>query len=971
MTFELHTFEGVSISANSTGLWVRPQLEEVDCGKRETWARDALDAPGGWKTAVEVEQLLELGLAEPHDRSIVVPFGNFEEIDQIPFGITKAWTKSNPFILKIDRYGDLGTRDFKYKYEFLSTRSAIYVDRVGYYIQRPGDGDVFRLDSQTFALVEAMDRFNALLPEEKGQQESWLTFAKVKGCAREVGAALDMTLQANDVIVPSSISLDIYEDQTGAMTFLPKCAGFDSAEFRQVFERNSAAQGLYSVDRPGLGRVRVVLTDNQREVLKRMKRVRGLTGPTRDSVKENPAQVFDGVLDSVELPYGDRVVGIGEFVYAPTPHLSTGDGGMAKLWESQGGTAFSGGISLSGAEDEAGGAGTDSVHPQDLIEPLHNDSVGSTEHQQPVTDQQNTAELGGAAGVTKVGQRVLLIDTDDEYVRSTAVDAAQLARGEEAAVAAYQRPEALQQSTALQEHQEAGIHWLQTCCRIKERSGVLLADDMGLGKTLQVLAFLAWGIESGQFPDLANAQPPYRPVLIIVPLILLENRTWECEMERFFENRGSIFWPVLALHGDKLKALRALDAEGRETQIGRPVLDLDRLQKHRVIITTYETITNYQHSFAYFRNGKSLWSAIVTDEAQGYKTPNTRISHAIKALKPDFHIASTGTPVENRLLDLWNLFDTIQQGLLLSAKEFRDTYELPIAADGSADHLESLKKKLLFQRPHAFLLRRNKSDIATLPPKRIQRISCSMSEAEVKLHRELIRGLHEGQGNSHHLTVLQKLAALYQHPALLGAEAEGLGADVLLCGCSKLGSIVDLLHQIRGMREKVLIFARHREMQSILAKVIEAEFGLPVRIINGLTKRAVPTSGLKGASSRAAILDVFREKPGFNVLVLSPFVAGIGLTITEANHVVHYGRWWNPAVEAQATDRAYRIGQTKDVHVYLPILHDPSGQIPVTFDQRLDELMERRYRLAEDFLRPLDEDAMGRELYDGLAAEGG
>jgi SNF2 family DNA or RNA helicase len=182
--------------------------------------------------------------------------------------------------------------------------------------------------------------------------------------------------------------------------------------------------------------------------------------------------------------------------------------------------------------------------------------------------------------------------------------------------------------------------------------------------------------------------------------------------------------------------------------------------------------------------------------------------------------------------------------------------------------------------------------------------------------------------------------------------------------------VLSTLHAIRGNREKAIIFARHRVMQAILAKVIEEEFQLPVRIINGEAK--LRASGLRasGVKTRNAILNEFRQRPGFGVLILLPFVAGIGLTIIEANHVIHYGRWWNPAVESQATDRAYRIGQTKNVMVYLPIMTDPSGRVAQTFDERLDNLMERKKRLAEDFLHPLPaEDEMGSELLTDLRAE--
>jgi SNF2 family DNA or RNA helicase len=430
-----------------------------------------------------------------------------------------------------------------------------------------------------------------------------------------------------------------------------------------------------------------------------------------------------------------------------------------------------------------------------------------------------------------------------------------------------------------------------------------------------------------------------------------------------------VFRPFITLHSKELKSLRSLEAEGRETEIGKPMLEMERLRKYRVVITNYETITNYQHSFAYMPNGIPQWSAIVTDEAQGYKTPNTRISHAIKALEADFHIASTGTPVENRLLDLWNLFDALQQGLLGSAREFRRTYEDQLGTTSRGQILDELKRKLLFQRPHAFILRRNKSEIADLPPKHTKKMLSSMSEVEIGRHRELIQELRGDSHGAHHLTVLHRLSLLYQHPALERGDGEDIDPASLIEGSSKLRAVIELLHEIRRAGEKAIIFARHRPMQSILAKVTEFEFRMPVRIINGLTQRAAG-SGQRGKSTRAAILDEFRKKPGFGILILSPFVAGVGLTITEANHVIHYGRWWNPAVESQATDRTYRIGQTKPVYVYLPILHDPTGAISTTFDQRLDALMERRYRLAEDFLRPLpDEDGLSQELVSELSDE--
>ena len=424
-------------------------------------------------------------------------------------------------------------------------------------------------------------------------------------------------------------------------------------------------------------------------------------------------------------------------------------------------------------------------------------------------------------------------------------------------------------------------------------------------------------------------------------------------MENFFINEGVIFWPVLSLHGDQLAKLRRHDAEGPEVEIGKPVLDLNRIQRHKVVITNYETLKNYQHSFAYLKDGKPLWSFVISDEAQEFKIPSTKISHAMKAIEADLHIACTGTPVENRLLDLWNLCDVLQRGLLGSAKEFVDRYEKPQEEDDQDKRLLDLKKTLLVQQPHAFLLRRTKSQVAELPPKYIVRLDCTMSDEEIAAHQALLRGLRSEAGRNRFLSVLHRFAQLYQHPALLGDDAEDRTAAELISQSSKLRILLATLHEIRGKRQKAIVFARHRTMQGILAKVLQEEFHLPVRIINGETKLRAGSLKASGVKTRNGILHEFRSKPGFDVLILSPFVAGIGLTIVEANHVVHYGRWWNPAVESQATDRAYRIGQTKDVSVYLPILRDPSGRVAPSFDERLEALMNRKQRLAEDFLRPL------------------
>jgi SNF2 family DNA or RNA helicase len=169
---------------------------------------------------------------------------------------------------------------------------------------------------------------------------------------------------------------------------------------------------------------------------------------------------------------------------------------------------------------------------------------------------------------------------------------------------------------------------------------------MGLGKTLQVLMFLASIIESGDISDNKNDLdlPPWKPILIVAPVILIENATWESDMRSFFSSEGAVFEPLLVLHGATIKQFRSPDIQGREINLGQAALRLDALRKFKIILTNYETVVNYQHSFA-----QIPWSAVVTDEAQEYKTPSTKVSHALKALNARFRIACTGTPVETRL----------------------------------------------------------------------------------------------------------------------------------------------------------------------------------------------------------------------------------------------------------------------------------------------------------------------------------
>jgi hypothetical protein len=911
----------VALRAHGDGLYL-VSAQPIDWSRPEMWPADAREQSAGRRTAFEAASLLEMGLATVAGGAVHIPYGNFGEIEAEEFRVTSAFAEPSPFLLKIDRTSDIGRPDFKYRYQYVLGAGAVPLQRFGYYVKRAATGEVFRLDERMYCLLEAMDAFNALAPHEKGPQRSWLDFANIKRWSHEVNAALDATLQKNDVVVPSSIGLDLYEDADGALSFIPTCPELDNEVFRTVFDRNNDVEGFYSLDQPGMGKVRIVLTEKQRNVLERMKRVRRIEGEVKQKLKEDPRPIFDGVVGDVDLPYGERVTGIGAFEFVPVPKPNLEEGPMSALF----------------------GATSSSAAPKE--EPH---SPNEPEEEKP-------------------SKKTLLIETHDEFVRESYLEQSERAR-QDAATKPFECPGSLRSGFVLKRHQQEGVRWLQTCARIDGRRGVLLADDMGVGKTLQILSFLAWSIESGLFPDLSRAKPPFRPILIVAPLILLETETWENEMKRFFADNGDVFGNVLPLYGPMLHAYRRKDAEAREEIVAKPILKLDQIQRNQVVITNYEAVRDYEFSFAYCQDGRSLWSIVVTDEAHEYKTPNSKISHAMKALQPDFRIACTGTPVENRLLDLWNIFDVVQPGLLGSSKDFSQAYDRQ-----GIETYGGLKSRLLYQRPNAFLLRRSKGDVLELPKKLEHKLLCAMSEAEVSKHLSLVEGLNQARAAKGKFDLLHRFARLYQHPVLLDSDGDESSVEELKAGSSKLREVLSVLHSIRRQKENAIVFARHKDMQRILARVFSTEFGKPVRVINGDTPRA---GSLRkgGIETRSGILQEFRQSEGFNVLILSPFVAGVGLTIVEANHVIHYGRWWNPAVEAQATDRAYRLGQLKEVHVYLPILEDRTGQVSPTFDQLLDQLMENKKGLAEgalqrdEFLQPREsEDDAGLQVFSGLEA---
>jgi SNF2 domain-containing protein/helicase-like protein/restriction endonuclease len=887
-----------------------------------------------------------------------IPYAGFVELESKGIDAFEGICKWSPLTLELESTRWLGAPDFRYRYRFYHGSSPATVERRGCFIAF--HGTLFRLDADCFNLIEAIDEYNHAQPEDRAKN-ALLQFSKIKGLATSIGANLDRYLSAERVLLPSKLGVDIVPEPDGRISFVPKVEGVPQHAMTRAFFAFDDIETVYAVDDESGGRIRVIFDEAQQEVLRRIQRVRHVGGHAKAKVMRDPASVFDGVSGGVEFAFGPRVTGVGDFPFAVKPYIEARTGILDGVRPAGTGTPecgiecryvdgscervrFSSRQELLQFRNQVAEARSRGIGTVDL----NNKTIAVDSALESSLDELISIQsFKPTATKAKPSGRYVLIYTNEAQLEyEEPGDRFEPTQGPNLPQTFVGQPK---------RHQIAGYRWLRRSYQ-RDRSGCLLADDMGLGKTLQVLLFLAAQIEMGALSDDESNPdlPPWNPILIVAPVILIENGTWQSDMQLFFADEGSVFEPVLVLHGATLKGFRSPDLKGRETELGQAALRLEELRKFKVILTNYDTVVNYQHSLARIR-----WSAVVTDEAQEYKTPSTKVSHALKALNAKFRVACTGTPVETRLFDIWNLFDFLQPGPLLgSATDFRSNYE-PSVQEAK---LSKLKDRLKLGTPDAYLLRRNKEDALELPPKHEHYLESELSQAQVNWHIDLLNRRSENAQDSHPFSILHSLMVVYQHPLLM-PRFEPSTPDEAIRTCPKLASVIQCLREIRQKSEKALIFTRSIDMQQLLALTIEHVFGFRVHIVNGATGRD-ERRGIN--NTRRSIVDSFRKSSGFNVLILSPDVAGIGLTIVEANHVIHYGRWWNPATESQATDRVYRIGQAKPVHVYYPVSRHPQRAFP-TFDEKLDELLTRRKQLAADFLAPMpSEDELQRELLGSL-----
>ena len=424
--------------------------------------------------------------------------------------------------------------------------------------------------------------------------------------------------------------------------------------------------------------------------------------------------------------------------------------------------------------------------------------------------------------------------------------------------------------------------------------GACLADDMGLGKTIQTLALIQRDRRLGEA----------RPVLLVCPTSVINN--WRKEAERFAPDL-----PVMVHHG----AGRIRD-ESFAAEAGR----------HAIVISSYGLL---RRDIGLFQ--QMSWSGIVLDEAQNVKNAQARQSMAARSIGADYRVALTGTPVENNVGDLWAIMEFLNPGFLGSQSEFRREFFVPIQTEG-----DSAAKERLRRITGPFILRRLKTDetiISDLPEKLESRVFCSLTREQASLYaaalKETERILEGAEGIERRGAVLGALSRLKQicnHPAQFLGDNSGIAGR-----SGKLERLTEMLEEVIEVGDRALIFSQFAGMGQIIQRHMQETFGLETLFLHGRVPKR----------RRDRMVERFQDDgEGPRLFVLSLRAGGTGLNLTSANHVFHFDRWWNPAVEDQATDRVFRIGQSRNVHVHKFIC---AG----TLEDTIDEMIERKKEIAE------------------------
>ncbi len=455
----------------------------------------------------------------------------------------------------------------------------------------------------------------------------------------------------------------------------------------------------------------------------------------------------------------------------------------------------------------------------------------------------------------------------------------------------------------LRPYQRVGAEWLYLLTRLG--LGACLADDMGLGKTIQVLSLLL--VLKQQTHKATNGEAgPAGPSLLIAPASLLAN--WAAEIAKFAPSVNALVAHPSAIPAAELKTLSK-----------------DRLTGTDLVITSYGTVIRLPWL------SEVPWRLAILDEAQAIKNPDAKQTKAIKRLKARSRIALTGTPIENRLSDLWSLFDFINPSLLGTAKQFAQfVKQLEDRPHNPHGPLRDLVRPYILRR-----LKTDKSIIADLPDKTELKAYCALSRKQAALYQQAVADLAERLETADNierrgviLAALMRFKQICNHPSQWLGDGAWAEED-----SGKLARLRDIAEVIASRQEKVLVFTQFKETTAPLQAFLGGVFGRPGLVLHGGTE----------VKKRKELVKLFQEDESVPFFILSLKAGGTGLNLTAASHVIHFDRWWNPAIENQATDRAFRIGQTRNVLVHKFVCRG-------TVEDKIDQMIESKNRLAGDFL---------------------
>jgi hypothetical protein len=878
-------------------------------------------------------ELIDNGFAEIRDYECDVEIAEVLNISDIDKQILDL-PSNYPFDIYIQSVGQLNQNSFEFNlgfYDFTPNGNRLKVKRNKALVEI--NGSEYLLSTNQYLICEAIDQFNSLPEQERTYQNNLRSFADIKQISTDAASLLDSYLQSQNVLTPDRIKIDI-DYKNGNLEITPLLEIDNQNKFIQFFDLFPGVKEIYPVPSQN-GTTRVVVDEKQREGLKKVKSFRRVKDEHLiNELVEHPESYFDDDVIDFTVFYSDRVKEIG--IYKPRfypfvcPYKSEWIPGIV-------------------IKDKI--HGEKRIHIKTEIELLEFES------------EMNTAQSIGRESFNWNGTEITIPDAEkfiqvaQKQFSNQTKPVTEFYRGannevliikENAEILEYSENvpfveqidhkffpiNNLVSSVTLKQHQFEGIAWLQSLYKNK-MNGCLLADDMGLGKTLQLLYFIEWHSQN------INGTKPY---LVVAPVSLLEN--WENEYRKFFQPQS--------LELTLLYGFTNLKKEYNKQ-------DVENMQYKHLILTNYETLRIYQFNICALD-----YAIVVLDEAQKIKTPGTLITNVSKALKADFKVSMTGTPVENTLVDLWCIMDFSIPGLLGNAKEFAKKYQNPLKSE--LTDVKELGERLR-NRIGVFLKRRLKQDVIKELPRKFDtegaRIKRQMPPAQVERYvqeMELAKEVNTDVSDSRNqmLKSLWAIRDISDHPFLVDSQILSFSSSVLVTSSAKLETLIELLSQIKVKNEKVIVFADRKETQKMLQRVIYDYFGVFPSVINGDTP-TTKQSTTKSKLSRQQTIDRFQGEEGFNVIVMSQLAAGVGLNVTEANHVIHYSRHWNPAKEMQATDRVYRIGQQRDVYVYYPMAVFPEGMVDEdgnrikSFDEVLDALLDRKKNLADSILFPTEQ----------------